>query len=72
MKDLRFGVIGWGYWGPKIGRNLDTISHAIVAMVADMDAHRLASLAVNQPWIQATTQVEDIFRFMTLAGIAWR
>ena len=62
MKDLRFGVIGWGYWGPKIGRNLDTISHAIVAMVADMDAHRLASLAVNQPWTQATTQVEDIFR----------
>jgi len=21
ITDLRFGVIGWGYWGPKIARN---------------------------------------------------
>lgn len=62
MKNLRFGVIGWGYWGPKIARNLDTIPQATVAMVADMDAGRLAKLAVNQPWIQATTHVEDLFR----------
>ena len=62
MKDLRFGVIGWGYWGPKIGRNLDTLSHAMLAMVADQDAQRLATLAANQPWTQTTTQVEDFFR----------
>jgi predicted dehydrogenase len=62
MKDVRFGIIGWGYWGPKIGRNLNTLPHAMLAMVADQDAHHLASLAANQPWIQATTQVEDIFR----------
>jgi predicted dehydrogenase len=62
MKDLRFGVIGWGYWGPKIARNLDAIPHATVAMVADMDALRLATLPVNQPWMETTTRVEDLFR----------
>jgi predicted dehydrogenase len=62
MKDLQFGVIGWGYWGPKIGRNLDTVPQAMVAMVADKDAQRLAKLAANQPWIRTTTQVEDILR----------
>ena len=62
MKDLRFGVIGWGYWGPKIARNLDSLPHATVAMVADTDAHRLAKLVVNQPWIQTTTLLEEIFR----------
>jgi len=62
MKDLRFGVIGWGYWGPKIARNLDSLPHATVAMVADTDAHRLAKLIVNQPWIQTTTLIEEIFR----------
>ena len=62
MKDLRFGVIGWGYWGPKIARNLDSLPHATVAMVADTDAHRLAKLGVNQPWIQTTTLLEEIFR----------
>ena len=61
-KELRFGVIGWGYWGPKIARNLDSLSHAAVTMVADADAHRLTKLKVHQPWIQTTTHIEDIFR----------
>ncbi len=59
--ELRFGVIGWGYWGPKIARNLDSLSHAAVTMVADDDAHRFTKLKVNQPWIQTTTLLEDIF-----------
>ena len=62
VKELRFGVIGWGYWGPKIARNLDSLSHAAVTMVADTDAFRFTNLAVNQPWIQRTTLIEDIFR----------
>ncbi len=62
VKDLRFGVIGWGYWGPKIARNLDALPHGMVTIVADMDSHRLASLSVNQPWIQTTVYVEDVFR----------
>src|SRR5579859_775059 len=61
MADLRFGVIGWGYWGPKIARNLDGLPQASVAMVADLDSRRLASLAVNQPWIKTTTRIEDVF-----------
>jgi len=62
MRDIRFGVIGWGYWGPKLARNLDTIPNAMVTTVADTDARRLANLRVNQPWIQTTTQIEDMFR----------
>src|SRR5712692_6888031 len=62
MKELSFGIIGWGYWGPKIGRNLDSVPHARVTMVADQDVLRLASLAANQPWVKTTTLAEDIFR----------
>jgi predicted dehydrogenase len=61
INELRFGVIGWGYWGPKIARNLDSLSHAAVTMVADADAHRLTKLEVNKPWIKTTTLIEDIF-----------
>lgn len=60
-KDLRFAVIGWGYWGPKIARNLDGLSQVSVAMVADMDERRLASINVSQPWIHTTTSVDDVF-----------
>ncbi len=62
MTDLSFGVIGWGYWGPKITRNLSTIAHSAVRIVADTDVHRLASLSVSQPGLQTSTQVEDVFR----------
>ena len=61
MTDLRFGVIGWGYWGPKISRNLDSLPNASVAMVADADINRLASLKVNQPGIKTTTRASDVF-----------
>jgi predicted dehydrogenase len=64
MTDLHFGIIGWGYWGPKIARNLDSLPHAVITMVADSDPYRLASLAVNQyqSWVRKTTQAEDVFR----------
>lgn len=61
VRSLRFGVIGWGYWGPKIARNLEGLPQASVAMVADMDANRLHPLAASQPWIRTTTQAEDVF-----------
>jgi predicted dehydrogenase len=64
MTDLHFGVIGWGYWGPKIARNLDALPQAAVTMIADMDSRRLLSLNGNQQQslVRKTTQVEDIFR----------
>jgi predicted dehydrogenase len=61
MNDIRFGVIGWGYWGPKIARNLDSLPHATVTYVADTDARRLSAFGINQPWVQTTTHIEDIF-----------
>ncbi len=62
MKNLRFAVTGWGYWGPKIGRNLDALPGASVAMVADADPLRLAAVQRSQPWIQTTTNAEEVFR----------
>lgn len=61
LRDLRFGIIGWGYWGPKIARNLEALPHASVTMVADLDEKRLHSLATNQPWIRTTTNTEELF-----------
>ena len=62
MTEIRFGIIGWGYWGPKIARNLDSLPHVVVAMVADQDVRSLASLGANQSRVKATTLSEDIFR----------
>jgi predicted dehydrogenase len=61
MRHLRFGVIGWGYWGPKIARNLSALPNATVTMVADMDAHRLGLLKAGHLKTKTTTQVADVF-----------
>lgn len=62
MTEVRFGIIGWGYWGPKIARNLDGLPHVSVAMVADTDRKRLASITVKQPWIKTTTSVDELMQ----------
>ncbi len=62
MRELRFGVLGWGYWGPKIARNLATLPHASVSFIADTDAHRLASIELQQSGVQISTQAHDMFR----------
>src|SRR5579872_3911689 len=61
MQQLRFGIIGWGYWGPKTARNLETLPNASVTIVADTDCNRLASLKLTRPWIKTTTCVDDVF-----------
>lgn len=61
-KEIQFAVVGWGYWGPKIGRNLDTLPLGEVTMVADMDAYRLATLKANQPSLRTTTHSADVFQ----------
>lgn len=62
MRRMRFGVIGWGYWGPKISRNLSSLPQSAVTMVADLDAHRLATIAEQDSSIQTTTCIEDVFK----------
>jgi len=61
LRDLRFAVLGWGYWAPKVARNLESMAHASVTMVADIDPYRLASLHRDKPWIQTTTNPAEVF-----------
>lgn len=69
MKELRFGVIGWGYWGPKIARNLDSVPHAAVTIVADTNKRLIESLPLDQSRMKITTLAEDVFH-SNVDGIA--
>jgi predicted dehydrogenase len=60
MNHLRFGVIGWGYWGPKIARNLETLPHARMEWIADLDPARLGSALRDHPRARATPRVQDV------------
>lgn len=42
VRFLQFGVIGYGYWGPHLVRNLSALPESAVTCIADLDAERLA------------------------------
>jgi predicted dehydrogenase len=58
--ELQFAVIGWGYWGPKIARNLDSLPRAAVTYVCDMDENRLASVSLGSPMLRLTTDPAEV------------
>lgn len=61
MQQLRFGLIGLGYWGPKLARNLESLPQAGLEIVADLNPLALKKAKDERPWITTTTQIDDVF-----------
>jgi predicted dehydrogenase len=57
---VRIGVIGCGYWGPKLIRNLSGIPGATVAAICDLSAERLARQLRAGPRVFATTDAAEL------------
>jgi predicted dehydrogenase len=59
---MNVGLIGYGYWGPKIARNIFQLKDCKLVRVTDINPERLVSLKESSFDIAATTENEDIFR----------
>lgn len=57
---LRFGVIGYGYWGPQLARNLDRLPIGEAAYIADLSEERRQIARLEFPSAQITSDVEDM------------
>jgi protoporphyrinogen oxidase/predicted dehydrogenase len=57
---IRVGVVGLGYWGPNLLRNLSESSMFEVAWACDMRQEALDAVARRYPGIAFTTRVEDV------------
>src|SRR5579875_3924436 len=63
METLRFAIIGWGYWGPRLARNLESLPYASVTLIADSNpACQLSPSLRHHPWARFTTSVEEVYR----------
>jgi len=58
VEPVRFAVVGVGYWGPNLVRNLIEHKGADVAYVCDRDQAALARIKQRYPWIPTTTTLE--------------
>ena len=58
--DVRVGVIGYGYWGPNIVRNFNSINGATVHSVCDKNRIALERIKKPYPGIQLISDFNDI------------
>jgi len=58
--DLKVGIVGFGYWGPKLVRNFSEMSGAILEWVVDLDEAKLAKVRRDYPGVKVTTSVGEM------------
>jgi len=57
---IKVALIGYGYWGVNLLRNLTSIKQSEVAMVCDSREERLKVINETYPGIDTTTSFEDV------------
>ena len=67
---IKVGVIGYGYWGPNIVRNLLSHSDISVTVVADQRKERLLALKKTHPSIPTVSEAKDVIAAKGIDAIA--
>src|SRR5216684_1921451 len=67
---IRVGVIGYGYWGPNIVRNLHGLDNARVEMVCDKSSAALARVRKTYPDILTTTDPSEVLHSTKIDAVA--
>jgi len=67
---IRIGVIGYGYWGPNIVRNLRGVDGCEVASVCDRSSGALKRVAQAYPDVATTTDASELMISPKIDAIA--
>jgi predicted dehydrogenase len=67
---LRFGVIGYGYWGPNVVRNLDSLEDVRVLAVAEKSPTARRRVHTAYPAIQVTADSSEVICSKDIDAIA--
>lgn len=67
---LKFGVIGYGYWGPNVVRNLMSIEGSRVVCVCDMNVQALKKVGEIYPSVNICSDHMDVFRSKDVDAVA--
>ncbi len=59
-KPVRIGVVGFGYWGPNLVRNLDKLGDAQIVAACDLSQANLDKLTGLYPYVETTTDLDEL------------
>ena len=67
---IRFGVIGYGYWGPNIVRNLHSLDSTRIAAVCDNNPKGQSRAKQAYPDVQVTSDASEILHSPSVDAVA--
>jgi predicted dehydrogenase len=67
---VRVAVVGLGYWGPNLVRNLYELPEAELVAACDLDVGRLERIARRYPGVRRTTSYREILEDPTVEAVA--
>ena len=67
---INVAVIGYGYWGPNLVRNIHDAPDACVASCCDMNPDRLSQVKSKYPSIQVTTDYQEVLNNPAIHAVA--
>src|SRR5437867_5135202 len=67
---VRVGVIGYGYWGPNVVRNLQSLDNCQVVAVCDKSSDALRRVHRVYPQIRPTTDLADVLTAPEIDAVA--
>lgn len=67
---IRVGVVGYGYWGPQVVRNLHTLEGSEVAAVCDVNAGSLQRVQAAYPGIEITKDYGQLLKSTQVDAVA--
>lgn len=66
---VRVGVVGFGYWGPNLVRNLDKLGDAELVVACDLSADNLAKLKGLYPYVETTGDLDAMLADYNLDAV---
>jgi len=67
---IRVGIIGYGYWGPNIARNLNALDSMCVSAICDRDPAALARVRKAYPGITTCSDADEILTSSSIDAVA--
>ena len=67
---VRVGVVGFGYWGPNIVRNLNALERCQLVSVCDTNPKALKRAQKTYPGLHLTTDVTEVLRSPDIDAVA--
>ncbi len=62
MKNIKVGIIGFGYWGPNLTRNFHDIPISNLTVIADMKEDKLARARSLYPEVTLVQDYRELFK----------